>query len=43
MRYVTGEFNARYSREFDAPPPFVEVVEGMELYLNGWTRYALGG
>ena len=43
VRYVTGEFNARYSREFDAPPPFVEIVEGMELYLNGWTRYALGG
>lgn len=42
VRYVTGEFNARYSREFDAPPSFVEVVPAMELYLPGWMRYTVG-
>lgn len=41
VKYVTGEFNARYSREFDAPPPFVEIVPAMELYISGWPRYAL--
>ena len=40
VKYVTGEFNARYDREFDAPPDFVEIVPAMELYLNGWIRYA---
>ena len=39
VKYVTGEFNARYYREFDDPPPFVEIVTGMELYLSGWVDY----
>jgi hypothetical protein len=39
IKYVTGEFNARYYREFDDPPPFVEIVTGMELYLVDWVRY----
>ena len=39
MKYVTGEFNARYYREFDDPPPFVEIVTGMELYLSKWVDY----
>ena len=41
VKYVTGEFNARYEREFDKPEPFVEIVPGMELYLSGWMRYAI--
>lgn len=41
VKYVTGEFNARYSREFDNPQSFVEVVPAMELYLSGWPRYVL--
>ena len=39
VKYVTGEFNARYYREFDDPPPFVEIVTGMELYLSKWVDY----
>ena len=39
VKYVTGEFNARYYREFDSPPPFVEIVTGMELYLSQWVDY----
>lgn len=39
VKYATGEFCARYSREFDEPPPFVDVVPGMELYLRDWMRY----
>ena len=41
VKYVTGEFNARYSREFDSPEPFVEIVPAMELYLSGWMRYVI--
>ena len=41
VKYVTGEFNARYSREFDDPPAFVEIVPAMELYLDDWMRYAV--
>lgn len=40
VKYVTGEFNARYCRELDNPPPFVEIVPAMELYLPNWMRYA---
>ena len=39
IKYVTGEFNARYYREFDDPPPFVEIVTGMELYISDWVGY----
>ena len=46
VRYVTGEFNARYYPELSGPdaqpPPWVEVAPGMELYIMGWMRYALG-
>jgi len=24
------------------PPPWVEVERGMELYILGWMRYAIG-
>ena len=41
VKYVTGEFNARYCREFDSPPEFVEIVPSMELYLSNWMRYAV--
>lgn len=41
VKYVTGEFNARYCREFDSPPDFVEIVPAMELYLSDWMRYAV--
>lgn len=41
VKYVTGEFNARYCREFDSPPAFVEIVPAMELYLSDWMRYAV--
>ena len=40
VKYVTGEFNARYDREFDAPPAWVDIVPSMELYIAGWMRYA---
>lgn len=41
VRYVTGEFNARYSREFDDPPSFVKTVPAMELYILGWMKEVL--
>lgn len=46
VKYVTGEFNARYYPEMSGPeaqpPPWVEVERGMELYILGWMRYAIG-
>ena len=41
VKYVTGEFNARYSREFDSPPSFVKVCPAMELYVIGWMKEVL--
>ena len=46
VKYVTGEFNARHYPEITGPnaqpPPWVEVERGMELYIMGWMRYAIG-
>ena len=46
VKYVTGEFNARHYPEITgpeaSPPPWVEVERGMELYILGWMRYAIG-
>lgn len=39
VRYVTGEFNARYDAEFRDPPSWVDIVPGMELYVASWLRY----
>lgn len=42
VKYVTGEFNARYfPDEFRTPPGWVEVIPSMELYIANWMRYAL--
>lgn len=40
---AVGEFAARYEPEYAAPPPWVTVVPGMELYLFGWMELAVGG
>ena len=46
VRYVTGEFNARFIPELSdpnsQPPSWVEIVPGMELYIMDWMRYPLG-
>lgn len=39
---IVGEFLACYEPEYADPPEWVKVVPAMELYLNGWMKYALG-
>lgn len=41
VKYVTGEFNARYEPELKEPSEWVEIVPAMELYLANWMRYAV--
>ena len=42
VRYVIGEFVARYhEEEFANPPAWVTVVPGMELYIENWMRFAV--
>ena len=42
VRLVIGEFVARYSAdEYGNPPPWVTVVPGMELYIDGWMRFVV--
>ena len=42
VTYVIGEFVARYdAEEFAAPPAWVAVVPGMELYIDNWMRFAV--
>ncbi len=36
VKYVVGEFAARYDEEFRNPPKWVTVVSGMELYHPAW-------
>ena len=36
VRYVTGEFAARYFRELSTPPDWCVVVPGAETYIPGW-------
>lgn len=40
VRIVVGEFTARYESDYADPPPWVQIVPGMELYLSDWMRYA---
>ena len=42
VKYVVGEFVARYNEEFQKPPPWVMVVKGMELYHPGWMGIVTG-
>ena len=42
VTYVIGEFVARYdAEEFANPPAWVTVVQGMELYVDDWMRFAV--
>ena len=42
VRVVIGEFVARYrADEYASPPAWVTVVPGMELYIDGWMRFAV--
>ena len=42
VRYVIGEFVARYhGEEFIDPPQWVTVVPGMEIYIKNWMRFAV--
>jgi hypothetical protein len=42
VRLVIGEFVARYfADEYTAPPAWVTVVPGMELYIDGWMRFVV--
>lgn len=42
VRLVIGEFVARYfADEYGNPPPWVTVVPGMELYIDGWMRFVV--
>ena len=42
VRLVIGEFTARYcGDEYANPPAWVTVVPGMELYVDGWMRFAV--
>ena len=42
VTYVIGEFVARYhGEEFVNPPEWVEVVPGMELYIQDWMRFVV--
>ena len=43
MRYVVGEFTARYYEDDGACPEGLEVtvVPGMELYIDNWMRFAV--
>ncbi len=42
VKYVIGEFVARYHKEeFKDPPKWVTVVPGMELYIQDWMRFAV--
>ncbi len=42
VRYLVGEFVARYDDEFAKAPDWVTVVPATEFYINGWMMYALG-
>ena len=42
VRYVIGEFAARYDPESANYPSWVEVVPSAELYIPTWTRFVLG-
>ena len=42
VKYVVGEFAARYDAEFQNPPPWVTVVTGMELYHPVWMMFVAG-
>lgn len=39
---IIGEFAARYEAEYVAPPEWVKIVPGMELYINGWMQHVVG-
>ena len=42
VRFVIGEFTARYDEEYKTPPDWVTIVPSMELYITGWMEYAVG-
>ena len=43
VRYVIGEFAARYDPESVEYPKWVTVVNGAEVYIPRWMRYVVGG
>lgn len=42
VRYVIGEFAARYDPESTDYPSWVEVIPSAELYIPTWTRFVMG-
>ena len=42
VRYVIGEFAARYDSESPEYPRWVTVVKGSEGYIPGWMKYVVG-
>ena len=38
-RYIIGEFAARYIKELEKPPSWVEIVHGAEVYIPSWMAY----
>jgi len=42
VRVLVGEFAARFQREYENPPKFVEVVPGLERYMLRWMERVVG-